>query len=335
MRIATVFAAALGLFLLAGAGVQAQETSYAPWQGQPQTGDMMPDLLKTLRALTDKADRDKAANPVFLADLRRVISDYDTRYRWPLGLLFDDFHDGEFANNPAWHVVSGEWQVTNRGGVNALFSTIRNDSGYGQQSNSGNSGDIVANILGALLNQQNGQGQGQSGQYQSNQNQIDPYQPDQNQSGSYQSSQNHQGRDTSASIVAPVAISDQFYIRLDIVSRHGRQFSFGPYAGRRAQDSYQVTYVSGAANGLVLLRVTDRGSQVLGQSRGPINLEDNQSHLLEWTRGPAGKMTVILDGRPSIEATDPGLRSPFGGFLMINSGGTFGVRSVAINGTRQ
>jgi hypothetical protein len=132
-----------------------------------------------------------------------------------------------------------------------------------------------------------------------------------------------------------VAISDQFYIRLELVSRHGRQFSFGPYAGHRAQDSYQVTYVSGAANGLVLYRVSDRGSQVLGQSRGPINLDDNQSHVIEWKRGPAGKMTIMLDSRPVIEATDAGLRRPLSGFLMANSGGTYGIKSVAINGTRQ
>ena len=134
MKILTALAAGLGVILLAGASAHAQDTSYAPWQGQSQTGDMMPDLLKTLRALTDKADHDKAANPVFLADLRRVISDYDTRYRWPIGLLFDDFHDGEFANNPTWHVVAGQWQVTNRGGTNALFSSVHNDNGYNQQS---------------------------------------------------------------------------------------------------------------------------------------------------------------------------------------------------------
>jgi hypothetical protein len=46
-------------------------------------------------------------------------------------------------------------------------------------------------------------------------------------------------------------------------------------------------------------------------------------------------MTVVLDGRPVIEATDSGLRRPFGGLLMVNSGGTFGIRSVAVNGTPQ
>ncbi len=320
MKILTGLLAAFGLILFTGAGARAQETHYAPWEGQVRPGDAMPEMLKTLRQLTDQADRDKAANPVFLADLRRVISDYDTRYRWPVGLLFDDFRDGEFASNPAWTVVGGTWQVTKRGGTNALFSSTRNDGGYNTQSNSGNAADVVANVLGVLLNQQNGQGQNQSGQYQSGQ-----YQPDQNQ----------QGPNGSASIVAPVAISDQFYIRLELVSRHGRQFNFGPYAGRRAQDSYQVSYMAGAANGLVLSRVSERGSQLLGQSRGPINLDDNQAHVIEWKRGPGGKMIVVLDGDPVIEATDPGLRRPFSGFLMANSGGSFGISSVAINGTRQ
>jgi hypothetical protein len=256
--------------------------------------------------------------------------------------MFDDFRDGEFAHNPAWNVVNGNWQVTNRGGVNALWSNAHRDNGNNNQSNSN---DVVTNVLGALLGQQNGQNQNNNNQNQGN----DQYQANgqsqgngeyqNNGNGQYQNNGNgqYQGRDSSASIVAPVAIPDQFYIRLDLAARRGGQFSFGPYAGKRAQDSYQVTYTAGGqgqGGGLVLARVSDRGSQVLGSSRGPINIDDNQSHVIEWMRGPAGKMTIVLDGRPVLDATDAGLRRPFGGFLMINSEGSFGVRSVTINAAR-
>jgi hypothetical protein len=304
MKRSIALGAAAGLLLLTISTAQADEVRHAPWQGQVQAGDM-PELLRNLRALTDQAERDKAANPIFLADLRAMTGEYENRVRWPVRLLYDDFRDGEFNSNPAWTVVDGDWRIDSRGGSPVLFSRVRYRGGSNQASNSGNAADLVAGALGAFLNQQNGQGQ-----------------------------QNQQRRDGPASILVPVAMSDQFFIRIEMTSREGvGQFNFGPYAGRQAERSYQVTYAPGAANGLILSRVSDRGSQVLGMSRGPISLEDNRSHLVELRRGPAGRMTVALDGRPIIEATDVGIRRPFNGFLMVNSGGSYGIRSVAINGT--
>ena len=89
-----------------------------------------------------------------------------------------------------------------------------------------------------------------------------------------------------------------------------------------------------AESGLVLSRVTPQGTQLLASSNGRIILEDNKSHLLEWKRDRAGKMTVALDGKQVIEATDTQLRSRFDGFLMDNSGGSYWIRSVEIAGAR-
>jgi hypothetical protein len=353
MKSFTMLGALAGLLILATPASQAQQLHNASWQSQIHTGDM-PELLGNLRNLTDQAEHDKTASPIFLADLRAMTAAYEDRMRWPRKLLFDDFHDGETANNPAWTVITGDWRVDNRGGTPALTSRARgnghwqnngqygqnNDYGQnsgqygqnnnygqnngqngqnndqygqnnGQQSNSGNSADQLANALNALMGQQNGQGQGQG-------------------------QQNQQNRDGPATIVVPVAISDQFFVRLVMTSRGGDgEFNFGPYAGRHAENSYQLTYAPGDANGLTLSRVSDRGSRVLGMSRGPIRLEDNQSHLLEWKRGPGGKMIVMLDGRTVIEASDMQIRKPFTGFLMVNSGGTYAVQSVSIDGNNQ
>ena len=298
--------AAAGLLLLTLSTAHADEPRYTPWQGQIQTGDM-PELLKNLRALTDRAEQDKAADPVFLEDLRALLSEYEDRSYWPARLLYDDFRDGEITSKPAWTVIAGDWHVESSGGSSVLMSRVRKNGVYNQQSNSDNAADIVANVLGALLNRQIGQNQ----QYQ-------------------------QTQDAPASILVPVTISDQFSIRLAIGSRESRgQFNYGVYAGQRGERSYQLVYTPGGTNGLTLIRVSDRGSQVLGTSTGAISLEDNQFHVIEWKRGLAGKMTVALDGRPVIEVTDQGTRKPFNGFLMVNSGGSYGIQSVTINGTNK
>ena len=143
------------------------------------------------------------------------------------------------------------------------------------------------------------------------------------------------GNDEFAAIFLPLAISNNFAIRLEIASRdEGGRFDFGPYLGQHGNTAYRITYQPAAANGLVLSRVTSQGVRVLGGSSGPVNLDDGKSHVIDWKRDRSGNMTVTLDGRPAIEASDPMIRKPFDGFLMVNGGGTYWIRSVAISGAR-
>jgi hypothetical protein len=301
--------AVVGMLLLATPAARAEDIPYAPWQAQPQTGTMS-ELVKNLRTLIDKAERDKAANPLFLKDLRTLADQYGGPIAgWPVKLLYDDFQDGQYTSNPAWSVMSGQWQVANVGGSPALFSQVRLPNASGETSNK--PADLLLGALVAVLNQQN----------------------DQNQ----QSNQNQQENNPRATILTPVAITDQFSIKLVMLSGGERigQFNFGPYAGKRADSSYQVTYAPGATRGLVLSRITDRNVQILASSSGSVDLEDGKSHVIEWNRGPGGKMTVNVDGKLVLQATDVGAHKPFTGFVMVNSGGSYGVRSVAINGVKQ
>jgi hypothetical protein len=309
MKRSLLLGAVAGVLLLATPSLRAEDIPYAPWQGQAQTGTMT-ELLKNLRSLVDKAERDKAANPLFLKDLRTLADQYGGAVAgWPVKLLYDDFQDGQYTSNPAWSVMSGEWQVANVGGSPALFSQVRLPNASSSQS-SNKAADLLIGALGAMLNQN-----------------------DQNQ----QSNQNQQVQAPRATILTPVAITDQFSIKLLMMSGGERigQFNFGPYAGKRADNSYQLTYEPGAARGLYLSRISNRNAQVLGTSVGSVDLEDGKAHVIEWNRGPDGKMTVTLDGKLAVQATDVGTHKPFTGFVMVNTGGSYGVRSVAINGVKQ
>jgi hypothetical protein len=305
MKRSLLLGAVAGILLLATPSVRAEDIPYAPWQPQVQTGTMS-ELLKNLRALTDKAERDKAANPLFLKDLRSLADQYGPVVGWPVRLLYDDFQDGQYTSNPAWTVNSGQWQVGNVGGTPALFSQVR----LAGQSSNNKATDFLLSALGAALNQQN----------------------DQNQSN-----QNQQGQTPRATILTPVAITDQFSIKLVMISGGERigEFNFGPYAGKRSDSSYQITYDPTATRGLVLSRIVDRNVQTLASSSGSVDLEDGKSHVIEWNRGPGGKMTVTLDGKTTLQATDVGAHKPFTGFVMVNNGGSYGIRSVAINGVKQ
>jgi len=305
------FVLVVSLVALVGLPAAAQDSRYKPLPGQAQTGDM-PELLKSLRSLTDQAERSRAADPTFINDLRNLANAYDNP--WPLKLMSDDFHDGDFTRNPAWTVIAGTWQVDTRGRFNGLHSTISKPKAASQQP--GTTGtdaqEIIGNVLGGLLKQQQA---GQSGQGDRQTGQAAP--------------------DERATIFAPVNITNAFAIRVEIASRDsGGRFDFGPSIGQRGDNLYRITYMPEAESGLVLSRVTAQGTQLLASSNGRISLEDDRSHAIEWKRDRAGKMTVALDGAQVIEATDMQIGKPFDGLLMDNSGGTYWIRSVEITGAR-
>jgi hypothetical protein len=291
----------LAALLLGGAPSLAQESTYSPWQGQTQAGDL-PQLLKQLRSLIDKADKANAADPVFLDDLRKLADSYDTQ--WPVKLLFDDFRDGNITASPVWTVTAGNWRVNLQSRMPGLQTRVVVPQAASQGSTSTQSAVIGA--LGALLGQQQG-GQAQ--------------QPPQDQY---------------AAISTTLAITNAFAIRLEIASgQPGGRFDIGPYLGARADTGYFLSYVPATANGLVLSSVTAyAGTKQLASSSGQIQLEDNASHVIDWKRDRTGKMTVALDGKTVIDATDLTIRKPFQGFLMANSGGLYAIRSVTINGSR-
>lgn len=287
---------------LIGLPAMAQEPRYKPLPAQTQTGDTS-ELVKKLRSLTDEAERSKAADPAFINDLRNLANAYDNP--WPLKLLSDNFRDGDFTKNPAWTVIAGTWQVDAKGRFTGLHSAIAKAKTETTQDTGGTgASQIVGNVLETLRKQQQGQGAAQP------------------------------AREEHATIFAPVGISNAFSIRLELASGEGGRFDFGPAVGPNRDSLYRITYMPEAESGLVLSRVTPQGTQLLASSNGKIVLEDNKSHVMEWKRDRAGKMTVALDGKPQIEATDMQLKSRFDGFLMDNGGGSYWIRSVEIAGVK-
>lgn len=289
-------AVAIGLVLLALAGGRAvAETRYSEWQGaNPASGDIA-GFLKQLKAMIEEAAAAKAADPLFIQDLRDLVASYEN----PINavLFYDDFKDGNFSQNPAWTVSAGQWGVDRKGANTGLTSIIIPP---GQIA--GTSGKVtIGNVLGAIL-----MPQGQT-----------------TQQASY------------ASIYTPAPISNVFRMKVDLASieRFGR-LDFGPYQGQSGNYAYRVTYFPNAAVGLQLQRVTPQGVATLASYNKPLFLEDGKSHLIEFQRNPGGAMTVAVDGTLLLNATDNTIKDPFNGLLLINSGGRYIFKAIAIEGKK-
>lgn len=140
---------------------------------------------------------------------------------------------------------------------------------------------------------------------------------------------------TYASIFTPVKITNAFAMRFELYSKEkGGRLDLGPYQGSSGNVAYRIAYFPGAQPSLQLLRIGSQGTTVVATYNAALNLEDGALHVIEWTRDRAGAMTVALDGKALITATDRGIRDPFDGFLLINSGGSFWLRSITIDGVK-
>ena len=284
---------ALGLTFGIG-GAVAQDTKYQQWPGADSGSDEVNQLVGDLEKLIDQAERDKAADPQFLEDLRGALADYQNP--WTTRLLYDDFRDGNYTTTPVWTVTSGGFKVKKEGNNVGLKSSVIPEGTTQTQQSTGNP---VLDILGAVTNQPK---------------QATPFKY--------------------SSIYTPLKITNAFATRVEFssVDRFGR-IDFGPYQGPSGATAYRVAYLPGQTkDSLRLIRITAKGAVAIATYKGALNLEDGRRHVIEWTRDRNGVMNVVLDGQDMIRATDRTITQPFDGFLIINSGGTYFVRSVQLDG---
>src|SRR5215510_4127331 len=292
-----LIAGAAAMALLAGPALaQDSTTRYQQWQGY--NSENMQDLIGALEDLIDQAERDRAADPEFLKDLRAVLAQY-TAPATPkyVALLFDNFSDGNYTQNPAWKVTSGAFKVDTKGSFVGLRSTIYPP---GTQPGQVSTGNPALDILSAILNQ-----------------------PTQTSTAQY------------AAIYTPVKVSNEFLVKFDFASteKFGRM-DFGLYQGSGGSSAYRLAYLPNQKDSLRLVRLTSSGATVIGSYKKTVSLEDYQRHLLEWTRDKNGVMSVKLDGQEIIRVTDKTITKPFDGFLFVNGGGSYYIRGVSVEGLK-
>ncbi len=299
---ASLAAMLIGLGAWATAGAMAQESTYQPWAGSAQvqasqTSDQkLQKLVSDLNALIKKAETANAADPNFLADLKKLSAQYPaTGAGSSLGgpgtvFLSDNFADGNYTANPTWKVSAGTWMVDTKGSNTGLNSTIGQST-----SNKVTGNDVLKAILGV-------------------QQQDAP-------------------QSTYASIYTPVPISNTFKMTMKLTSANKNgPINIGPYQGAAASSGYRLVYQPGNETGLILQRIVGNKVTQVGSYNDPINLEDGKVHEIAWSRESTGKMRVYIDNQQLIIATDTQITGNLDGWLNVNQGGAYWIREIKVVG---
>ncbi|WP_162917463.1 hypothetical protein [Dongia deserti] len=288
----------LGASSVTGAAL-AQETTYQPWSGTTQaqanqTSDQkLQSLVTDLNALIKKAETANAADPNFLADLKKLAAKYPVTPS--LGgpgtvFLYDNFADGNYTANPVWKVSAGTWEVDTKGTMIGLSSKLGASTSTKVTGN-----DVLKAILGV-------------------QEQQAP-------------------QSTYASIYTAVPIANSFRMTMKLVSvNKNGPLNIGPYQGASASSGYRLVYHPGKDTGLVLQRIVGNQVTQIGAYNDPLNLEDGKTHELMWQREPTGKMRVYLDNQQLIIATDTQITGNLDGWLNVNQGGAYWIREIKVVG---
>jgi len=266
-------------------------------------------LVNELKQLTDQAERDRSANYRLIDQLR----DLTARYDWPWGtrVLFDDFRDGNFSQNPAWYSNSNDFWITRSVGLRTELARQHVQPRTNQPAPDRRKEARDA-ILGMLLGSDTEQSK-----------------PEQRESAQLPLNQS-----VRADISTKLAINNAFAITIKL-SAMGRRnsngsFEFGPYQGQDMETGYRLIYRSGDIPALKLVSYRRHMTSVIDvYDRGKL-LEDGNMHTINWQRARNGQMTVLLDGKQVLSVRDRTYRDQFSGFVMTNRGGDYGIRSIAI-----
>lgn len=133
---------------------RAQTQTYGTWndpdaqQGtnsanQAAANEQLQGFVEKLRTILDQAEKDRAADPLLLKDLRALADSYDRP--WKNTALNDTFADGDFTGNPVWTVAEGRYFIEKDWGLRNVLEKAA--------STSSSDGDIAKQLFGQILNQ--------------------------------------------------------------------------------------------------------------------------------------------------------------------------------------
>jgi hypothetical protein len=304
--IRTIAVATVAFVMLATAGgaIADDDSRYSSWDND---SDTLHQLADELNGMIDAAERARAADPVFLQDLREKLAQYVKHKQTEL--MKDDFQDGDFTRGQRWTVASGEFSVDGALGLRSAVRQPTTTTGQSQTEDETIKGK-VSSLLGDLLGDKN------------------------------------QAKDAPAAAEATVqrteiftneVISNAFTLVFELTSQApsatAGRFEIDVFQGAARAAGYRLAYLPGQTPSLELLTFGRRGVFALGEHSAELNLEDGFRHKIELARGTDNVMRVLVDGTELISATSTAFGDPFNGIAMVNEGGDYAVRQITVLGT--
>ena len=306
---------------------------YSEWQPEGTEATSSPALdalARELEALIDEAEGARAADPRFLQDLRDIIDAHIADARPRTALIRDDFSDGDYTDDPEWEVVSGDFSIDRRLGLRTTIPLGGADTETMRLNldTIRDKGDELLEKGEALLDKS----KDTIGDLLSGEKKLDDL---------WGGDDDEEKEDTGpagpepAEIVLEADIPNTFALELELMSgitHRNAQFEIDLFQGRGGASGYRLSYLPGDDPGLLLSRFGRRSAEVIGESGDELALEDGRSHTIALEREGDGTMTVSVDGSEHIRVKSSALEDPFGGLSLVNSGGDYAIRSVAVYG---
>ena len=306
---------------------------YSEWQPEGTEATSSPALdalARELEALIDEAESARAAHPRFLQDLRDIIDAHIADARPRKALIRDDFSDGDYTDDPRWDVVSGDFSIDRRLGLRTTIPLSGADTETMRLNldTIRDKGDELLEKGEALLDQS----KDTIGDLLSGEKTLDDL---------WGGGDDEEKADTGpagpepAEIVLEADIPNAFALELELMSgitHRDARFEIDLFQGRGGASGYRLSYLPGDDPGLQLSRFGRRSAEVIGESDDELALEDGRSHTVALVRHGDGTMTVSVDGSEHIRVKSSALEDPFGGLSLVNSGGDYAIRSIAVYG---
>lgn len=294
-------------FVMAPSASVTAETRYGAWSNPAGGTSADSKMVDELNKLIDDAEKARAADPVFLRDLRALLGRHSNP--WSRESLRDDFRDGDYARNPAWTVASGKYWIEKDYGLRSAVTPGQATAAQPTTKKISKE-EVAAAVIGSLL----GRAMGNKGQTTTTTTQPAP------------------AKMVPAKIYSAVTISNAFSMTAEITSwKKEGAFAIGPYQGARSS-GYRLVYHPGQNRSLELVRYSTRGTSVIDAYDKPLDLEDNRAHVIEWTRTKTGDMAIKIDGKGVLQTSDRSFRDSFAGVMLENHGGDYVLARINVFG---
>ncbi len=205
-----ILLAGVAAIILLPVTAETQSSRYNTWSdpNNPTAGQSteLQDFKARLNKLIDEAEKARAADPVFLRDLRALAGEGTSTFSTTL--LEDAFADGNFTANPTWQVISGDYFIENGWGLRNRIITKQ------AQTNTQSGDDLAKVLLGTIIKRAAGV-------------------------------EDQQGPVENA-IITKAAIPNAFAVTTELWSAEANgHFEIGVFQGQDAKLGYRLLYASG------------------------------------------------------------------------------------------